>query len=90
VILRCFIRGRVRGAGVAWRVWKEHLRDTGPGSGHILTEFLPPVGYAAPDDGIVAAAGHHIMEGRWVRGKPPAWSTPAIMPPSIMTSAPVR
>jgi hypothetical protein len=50
-----------------WRVWKEHLRDAGPGTGDILTEFLPPVGYAAPDDGIDAAAGHHIMEGRWVR-----------------------
>jgi hypothetical protein len=50
-----------------WRVWKEHLHDTGPGGGDILTEFLPPVGYAAPDDGIVAAAGHHIMEGRWIR-----------------------
>ena len=50
-----------------WRVWKEHLRNTGPGTGDILTEFLPPVGYAAPDDGIDAAAGHHIMEGRWAR-----------------------
>src|SRR5579875_1518998 len=50
-----------------WRVWKEHLRDTRPGGGHILTEFLPDIGYAAPYDGIVAAAGHHIMEGRWVR-----------------------
>lgn len=50
-----------------WRVWKEHLRDTQPGGGHIQTEFLPNIGYAAPYDGIVAAEGHHIMEGRWVR-----------------------
>ncbi len=50
-----------------WRVWKEHLRDTQPGGGDIQTEFLPDVGYAAPYDGIVAAEGHHIMEGRWVR-----------------------
>src|SRR5712671_5129330 len=50
-----------------WRVWKEHLRDTRPGGGHIQTEFLPNIGYAAPYDGIVAAEGHHIMEGRWVR-----------------------
>jgi hypothetical protein len=49
-----------------WRVWKEHLRNTGP-AGDIQTEFLPNIGYAAPDDGIVAAEGHHIMEGRWVR-----------------------
>lgn len=50
-----------------WRVWKEHLKETQPGTGPIVTEFLGPVGYAAPFDGIDAASGHQIMEGRWVR-----------------------
>jgi hypothetical protein len=50
-----------------WRVWKEHLQETQPGTGQIVTEFLPGIGYAAPFNGIVAAAGHQIMEGRWAR-----------------------
>ncbi len=52
-----------------WRVWKEHLEETQPGTGQIVTEFLPGIGYAAPFNGIVAAAGHQIMEGRWVRNQ---------------------
>jgi hypothetical protein len=50
-----------------WRVWKEHLSETQPGSGDVITEFLQGIGYAAPFDGISAASGHQIMEGRWVR-----------------------
>lgn len=50
-----------------WRVWKEHLQETQPGTGQIVTEFLPGIGYAAPFNGIVAASGHQLMEGRWVR-----------------------
>jgi hypothetical protein len=50
-----------------WRVWKEHLQETQPGTGQIVTEFLPGIGYAAPFNGISAASGHQIMEGRWVR-----------------------
>jgi hypothetical protein len=50
-----------------WRVWKEHLQETQPGTGQIVTEFLPGIGYAAPFNGIVAASGHQVMEGRWVR-----------------------
>jgi len=50
-----------------WRVWKEHLQETQPGTGQIATEFLPGIGYAAPFNGISAASGHQIMEGRWVR-----------------------
>ena len=50
-----------------WRVWKEHLQETQPGTGQIITEFLPGIGYAAPFNGISAASGHQIMEGRWVR-----------------------
>jgi hypothetical protein len=50
-----------------WRVWKEHLSETQPGSGDVITEFLQGAGYAAPFGGISAASGHQIMEGRWVR-----------------------
>jgi hypothetical protein len=50
-----------------WRVWKEHISQTQPGTGQIITEFLNGVGYSAPFNGIVAASGHQIMEGRWVR-----------------------
>lgn len=49
-----------------WRTWKEHISQT-PFGGQVITEFLPQIAYAAPDDAIVAAAGHSIMEGRWLR-----------------------
>jgi len=50
-----------------WRTFKEALKYTGPDDGWIVSEFLGPVGYSAPNGGIVAAAGHHIYEGRWLR-----------------------
>ncbi|WP_219995896.1 MGH1-like glycoside hydrolase domain-containing protein [Schumannella soli] len=50
-----------------WRTYKEALKYTGPENGWIVTEFLGPVGYAAPGGAISAAAGHHIYEGRWLR-----------------------
>lgn len=49
------------------RSYKEHLFYTGIENGYISTEFLLPVGYGGPYGGIVAAAGHHITEGRWLR-----------------------
>ena len=54
-----------------WLVWREHLKYTGAAEGYIVTEFLPEgnISYAAPHGGIVAAAGHHITEGRWVRDR---------------------
>lgn len=50
-----------------WRTYKEALKDTGAEDGWIVSEFLGPVGYSAPNGGIVAAAGHHLYEGRWLR-----------------------
>jgi hypothetical protein len=47
--------------------YKEHLFYTSTEHGYISTEFLLPVGYGGPYGGIVAAAGHHITEGRWLR-----------------------
>ena len=50
-----------------WQVHKNALKYTNPEDGFILSEFLGPVGYSAPNGGISAAAGHHVYEGRWVR-----------------------
>ena len=52
-----------------WRTFKEALKYTGPADGWIVSEFLGPVGYSAPNGGINAAAGHHIYEGRWLRDR---------------------
>ncbi|SCV51622.1 uncharacterized protein FFB14_12091 [Fusarium fujikuroi] len=50
-----------------WQTYKEHLIYTGTEYGYMTSEFLNPVSYGAPYGGIVAAAGHHITEGRWIR-----------------------
>lgn len=50
-----------------WQVYKEHLVYTGAQYGYMPSEFLHPAGYGAPYGGIVAATGHHINEGRWIR-----------------------
>ncbi|KAF4951979.1 hypothetical protein FGADI_7095 [Fusarium gaditjirri] len=50
-----------------WQTSKEHLVYTGAQYGYVASEFLNPVSYGAPYGGIVAAAGHHITEGRWIR-----------------------
>lgn len=54
-----------------WSTYKRHLRYTTPGTGHVITEFHNPPGYSAPLGGIVAAAGHHVAEGRWLRDRRP-------------------
>ncbi|WP_327108708.1 MGH1-like glycoside hydrolase domain-containing protein [Nonomuraea glycinis] len=54
-----------------WSTYKRHIRYTDTATGHILTEFHNAPGYAAPLGGIVAAAGHHIYEGRWLRDRRP-------------------
>jgi len=48
---------------------KRHLRYTIPGSGYTVTEFVHRVGYSQKFDTIVAAAGHHIYESRWLRNR---------------------
>lgn len=52
-----------------WQTYKEHLVYTGPIYGWLSSEFLQPVSYGAPYGGVVAAAGHHIDEGRWLRNQ---------------------
>ena len=48
-----------------WWTYRKHLRRTS--DGWIVTEFLPTVPWAATNNAIVCALGHHIMEGRWLR-----------------------
>ena len=40
-----------------WQTYKEHLVYTGAQYGYISSEFLGAIGYAAPYQAIVAAAG---------------------------------
>ncbi|MPZ82183.1 MAG: hypothetical protein GEV28_18000 [Actinophytocola sp.] len=54
-----------------WSTYKRHLRYTDQSTGYVVTEFHNPPGYSAPLGGIVAAAGHHIAEGRWLRDRGP-------------------
>ena len=52
-----------------WQTYKEHLIYTGSIYGWLSTEFLQPVSYGAPYGGVVAAAGHQTIEGRWLRNQ---------------------
>ncbi|WP_188193643.1 MGH1-like glycoside hydrolase domain-containing protein [Nonomuraea sp. SYSU D8015] len=54
-----------------WSTFKRHIRYTDSATGHVITEFHHAPGYAAPLGGIVAAAGHHVYEGRWLRDRRP-------------------
>ena len=53
-----------------WWTLRKHWKDTP--DGHILTEFLPPVGWAGPYNSINCPVGHHIRESRWLRD-PEGW-----------------
>jgi hypothetical protein len=47
-----------------WQVFHKHLKETS--DGFVVTEFLPPVGWAGKYNTISCAAGHHFREGRWL------------------------
>lgn len=47
-----------------WWTFRKHIRQTP--DGFIITEFLPPVGWAGKYNSINCAAGHHLREGRWL------------------------
>ena len=49
-----------------WWTYRKHLRRTGDG-GWVVTEFLPEVGWAGPENTIACPFGHHVREGRWLR-----------------------
>lgn len=48
-----------------WWSFRKHIVRTP--EGFAITEFLTPVPWAGPDNTISCAAGHHLMEGRWLR-----------------------
>lgn len=48
-----------------WWSFRKHIKRTE--SGHVVTEFLPKVGWAGKYNMIVCPAGHHFREGRWLR-----------------------
>lgn len=47
-----------------WWTYRKHLKQTP--DGFVITEFLPPVGWAGKHNTINCAAGHHFYEGRWL------------------------
>ena len=51
-----------------WWTLRKHWKTTP--AGHILTEFLPPVGWAGPYNSINCPVGHHLREARWLRDEP--------------------
>jgi hypothetical protein len=47
-----------------WRSYKKHIKWSS--DGWVLTEFLPYVPWSGRHNAIPAAAGHHVLEGRWL------------------------
>lgn len=50
-----------------WWTYRKHVKRVEPGGFHVITEFLPPVGWAGPHNTISCPAGHHFYEGRWLK-----------------------
>lgn len=50
-----------------WWTYRKHIRRTKDGSGLVVTEFLPDVGWAGAENTIACPFGHHVREGRWLR-----------------------
>ena len=50
-----------------FRFWtfRKHLKETP--DGYVITEFQPPVVWAGSYNTIIAAAGFHISEGKWMK-----------------------
>ena len=49
-----------------WEMYRKHIRFVAEKNLFVITEFLPTVPWAGKYNTIPAAAGHHIMEGRWI------------------------
>lgn len=52
-----------------WWIFRKHLKTTEDGP--LVTEFLPPVCWAGKHNAIIAAVGHHIAEGKWLKDAKP-------------------
>ena len=48
-----------------WWVFRKHIKSTPDGL--VITEFLPTVYWGGTHNTIIAAAGHHISEARWLK-----------------------
>lgn len=48
-----------------WWVFRKHIKTTP--DGYVITEFLPPVYWGGKHNTIIAAAGHHLSEAKWLR-----------------------
>ena len=47
-----------------WWTYRKHVKRTT--DGYVVTEFMPPVGWAGKHNTISCPAGHHFYEGRWL------------------------
>ena len=52
-----------------FRLWtfRKHVKPTP--DGNVVTEFLPPVPWDSLHNTIVAAVGHHVDEGKWLKNR---------------------
>ena len=48
-----------------WWVFRKHIKNTE--DGYVITEFLPRVPWSGKHNTIIAAAGHHITEAKWLK-----------------------
>ena len=55
-----------------WWTYRKHIKKSSVG-GWIVTEFLPPVPWAGPENTINCAMGHHVREGRWLKDSSVTW-----------------
>ena len=55
-----------------WWTYRKHIKKSSAGE-WIVTEFLPPVPWAGPENTIDCALGHHVREGRWLADSAITW-----------------
>ncbi len=63
-LFECPDKGIERTYYFRWWTYRKHIKSTP--DGFVITEFLPPVGWAGKHNTINCAAGHHFYEGRWL------------------------
>lgn len=55
-----------------WWTYRKHIKKSSAG-GWLVTEFLPQVPWAGPENTIDCAMGHHLREGRWLKDSTITW-----------------
>lgn len=66
-VLECPDKDIERAYYFRWWTYRRHIKSTP--CGFVVTEFLPDVHWAGKYNTINCAAGHHIMEGRWLKDR---------------------